>query len=319
MTRDLAPAEAGAAAVGLDPALTGAWLRAYHGALARRLVHEAGRLGSVDAGAGGVDGVRWLHPRAVWAARVAVDRPDLVGALDGPAVGAMLAQGRGAAPPLEHIGADRDEPWSRWGVDRLAVQVNQFGPQAPLRLAAVPLGTRQANVDQALALLADLWPEAATEFHLQVRAVVHVDGGWSESATADELFGAIFLGERHDDSVAAAFEMAVHESAHLALVLRNRFQPFVTNGTEMARHPLRPDLRPISGAVHAAYALARMATGLARWRDERDAPAEVALRADVALENLLGTMGVLRERAAWTHAGRAWFTRLEQHAEVLVG
>lgn len=316
MTRDLAQAEAGAAAVGLDTALTGAWLRAYHGAVARRLVHEAGRSGWTDADAGDADGVRWLHPRAVWAARVAVARPDLVGG-QRVAVRDMLAQGRGAEPALEHIGADGDEPWLRWGVGTVDDQVTRLWPQAPLRLAAVPLGARRANVDQALALLADVWPEAATEFHLLVRAVVHVEGGGFKSATADEVFGAIFLGERYNENVVAAFEMAVHESAHLALVLRNRFQPFVTNGKEMAGHPLRPDPRPISATVHAAYALARMATGLARWR-ERDAPDEVAERADVALENLRGAMGVLRERAAWTDAGRTWSTRLEQHAEALV-
>jgi HEXXH motif-containing protein len=314
VTRPAAAPSCTAAAVGLDPGRTAAWLRAYHGALAVRLVHQATRLGWADTGAGRAYGVRSLHPRAVWAARVAVEQPDLV-ADGGLPVSDLLAASRTPSAAPEHVGADRDEPWARWGVATVDAQVTQLWPQPPMRLAAAPLGSRRTNVDRALAVLYRVWPEAATELRLQVRAVVHVEGGGFRSATADEVFGAVFVGERYNDSVPAAFEMLVHESAHLALVLRRRFQPFVTNGADLAGHPLRPDPRPVSGTVHAAYALARMATGLALWRDEGGAPAEVARRAEESLANLVGAVAVLREKAAWTDEGRAWFARLEQHTE----
>ncbi|WP_225837715.1 hypothetical protein [Streptomyces sp. NK08204] len=37
-----------------------------------------------------------------------------------------------------------------------------------------------------------------------------------------------------------------------------------TNGDAMVTHPLRPEPRPVAGAVHAAHVLARMTYGLAR-------------------------------------------------------
>lgn len=304
-------------AADIDPRVSSSLTVAYYQALARRLVHEAERLGWAAPGSADPGDVRWLHPGAVWAARIAARDPAL---LDGQAVPvrAMLDEGRGPAPVLEHVGAGTAERWVGWGVENLASYAQRIDVDDRLRLAPVPLGDRRRHVDEALAVLADVWPEAAVEFHSYVRSIVHVQGAMFGSASFDEVFGAVFVGDRYLDTVPAAFEMVLHEGGHHALFLRARFEPFVTNGDEMAMHPLRDDPRPISGTLHAAYVLARMATGLARWRDgDPDAPAEVAERAEQCRADLCTTIAVLGDKAAWTDAGRAWFARLEDRAGAL--
>lgn len=301
----------------IDPRVSRSLTAAYYGALARRLVHEAERLGWSAPGSGDAEGVRWLDPGAVWAARIAAKDPALVEG-EQVAVGDMLSEGRGPAPAVRHVGADGTERWTRWGVDNLASYATRIAVDNRLRLAAVPLGERRRHVDDALDVLAHVWPEAAQEFRYYVRAIVHVQGAMFGSASFDEVFGAVFVGDLYLVTVPAAFEMVLHEGGHHALFLRSRFEPFVTNGDEMAQHPLRDDPRPISGTVHAAYVLGRMATGLARWRDAGlDAPAEVAERAEQCSSDLLATIAVLRDKAAWTDAGRAWFDELEDRAAAL--
>lgn len=301
----------------IDPRVSWSLTGAYYGALARRLVHEAERLGWAAPGAAEADGVRWLDPGAVWAARIAAKDPALVEG-EPVAVGDMLAEGRGPAPATRHVGADGGERWTRWGVDNLASYATRIAVDDRLRLAPLPLGHRRRHVDDALDVLARIWPEAALEFRYHVRAIVHVQGAMFGSASFDEVFGAVFVGDLYLVSVPAAFEMVLHEGGHHALFLRSRFEPFVTNGDEMAQHPLRDDPRPITGTVHAAYVLGRMATGLARWRDtDPDAPAEVAERADQCSSDLRATIAVLRDKAAWTSTGGAWFAELEERAAAL--
>lgn len=298
----------------IDPRVTCQLTIIYHRALAQRLAGRGGRNGSARAVPKHVDDVMWLHPRAVWSARIP-DAPTRAG--DG--VPSQPAAHTSWAPPptLEHVTTDNEERWSRWGVDNLADYATRIDAEHRLTLAPAPLGERRSNVDEALEVLRRVWPAAAMEFHFMVRALVHVCGAGFRSATFDEVFGAVFVGESYLGSVPAAFEMVLHEGGHHALFLRNRFEAFVTNGSDMARHPLRNDPRPIAGTVHAAHVLARMATGLARWHDEPDAPLEVEQRGEQALKDLTATLAVLREKAAWTDAGRTYFAELERCASML--
>ena len=115
-----------------------------------------------------------------------------------------------------------------------------------------------------------------------------------------------------------AFSRRLGEAGFLGLTLPKRygghergpFARFVVNGADMAGHPLRADPRPVSGVVHSAHALARMATGLTRWANEPDAPDEVLHRRDVAVRDLSEALDTLAGKAEWTAAGEKYFAAL---------
>lgn len=261
--------------------------------------------------------IDWLHPRSVWAARVGIRYPEQFEA-SRAAVTDDLARGEGERPWVEHLAAGRPpEPWSEWAVSNLQVHTGVVDPTIRVRFMEQPLEPIVDRVNEALGILWRVWPQAAVENHLLVRSLVYVEGGEFQSATFEDVFGAVMVGVQYVQTVPSAFEMLLHEGGHHSLFLRNLYATFVTNADEMVHHPLRHDPRPIKGAVHAAQALARMATGLARWCAEGGAPDEVFRRRDNCVANFRTTLRTLAEHAAWTPAGERYFAGLEQAAAAL--
>ncbi|MET8615581.1 MULTISPECIES: aKG-HExxH-type peptide beta-hydroxylase [Streptomyces] len=284
--------------VGITPAGTMSLVRGHHREILRRL-GSALPAGTEPA---------CLHPGLVWAATSGDDAdPAHVAELAGALADA------GLMPPLEHLtpgGPDALPDWCRWGTGRLLADIRQTHGIGEADFGAPDLTEGIAHLAAARATLRRVWPEAALEMDLLIRVIVHVQGGAFRSATLRPTFGAIYLGSSSIASTPAAFEALLHETGHHALYLRNFFATLVTNGDLMISHPLRPDPRPVSGAVHAAHVLARMAHGLARWAAEPTAPAEVATRRDDALRRLRGTIEALEPAAEWTDDGRRYFDDL---------
>ncbi|GHF63634.1 hypothetical protein GCM10018790_46890 [Kitasatospora xanthocidica] len=305
--------------VGMTPDGTMTLVRSYHREVLRRLEPLLG------------DGPAptCLHPGLVWAAT----RP-AAGDAAGPAAGdgrpedpadgpapdpARTAElvrelsTAGLMPPLRHLtpdGTAADPDWCRWGTGQLQADIRRTGGTGDADFGTLDPTEGIATLEAARQTLRRVWPEAALETDLLIRVIVYVRGGAFRSATLRPTFGAVYLGTSSVESPAAAFEALLHETGHHALYLRNFFETYVTNGDVLVSHPLRPDPRPVSGAVHAAHVLARMAHGLARWSAEPDAPPEAAARRDDALRRLRGTVEALEPAAEWTDRGRAWFDDL---------
>jgi hypothetical protein len=279
----------------IDPALTECLARI-------RCRTVAQRLWASDDGLAGDSrrDVVWLHPRDVWTKAA-------------PPPAARIGQ----HPALEHLPGPQLESWCAESVATLERDVKRVDPSQSLTLSERLTARSRAKVEQALAVLRRLWPEAAYESHLLVRAIVYVDSELFRSATLNAAFGAIYAGRSSLTSVPAAFEMLLHETGHHALYLRTFFDRLVTNGTHLASHPLRPDPRPISGVLHSAHVLARMATGLTRWAQESGAPQETGERADQAVERLAQSLDVLEHEARWTERGEVFFANLSRAAKAL--
>lgn len=293
-------------------AMVGYLARVYHRAVAQQLwgyhTHSLAADHQAD-----VEALKWLHPRSIWAARVASIDQDLfescwaAAALD-------LERGESDIPPVEHVATERSEPWCQWGVQGVEDNGKVVNRSMSLRLAKSPV---TQPITDAITILQRVWPAIALETHFLVRCLVYVDGSHFRSATFQQIFGAIFVGEGSLESVTTAFEMLLHEGGHHSLYLRNGFDEFVTNGLDTVRHPLRPDPRPVKGALHAAQALARTAAGLYRWCLEPEAPGEAQARRDVTTDHLAETLGILREKARWTPLGEEFFSNLVACLEML--
>ncbi|WKX73973.1 HEXXH motif-containing putative peptide modification protein [Streptomyces sp. XD-27] len=215
-------------------------------------------------------------------------------------------------PPLDHIvlGASPCPDWCQWGVQQLLADIRRTSGAGDADFGTPGMQKGIEHLEAARETLRRVWPEAALEADLLIRVIVYVQGGAFRSGTLRQTFGAIYLGTSSVESTPAAFEALLHETGHHALYLRNQFETFVTNGDAMVSHPLRPDPRPVAGAVHAAHVLARMAFGLTRWSREPTAPPEVSERRDDALRRLRGTIEALEPVADWTDRGRLYFDDL---------
>ncbi|MGW2565348.1 aKG-HExxH-type peptide beta-hydroxylase [Streptomyces sp. NPDC001537] len=297
----------------MAPQNTARLARGFYQHLARRVVSglpngDAEALIPSDA-----KGVMWLHPRSVWAATtlgVAGVREEYVAE-----VRSDLGRATTPPPPLEHLGA-RDG--GLWSTEVLQSFQSDMAAPAPTVALRPVVGAMTEPVAAATAVLRRVWVEAAVEVHLLIRAIVHVEGGNLVSASEQRSFGAIYVGEGSLRSIPAAYEMLLHETAHHSMFLRNSYAGFVTNGSEMASHPLRADPRPVAATVHAAHALAAMAEGLSRWSAEPGAPSECYERRDQALDRLSRTTAVLKEKARWTAAGEQYFASLLQRERRLL-
>jgi hypothetical protein len=290
----------------------------YHRRLARRLWTSLADQGTPPDGPNGWRQVTWLHPRAVRMATVGPVDAQALRAAD--ANGALYTvDGGPPRPPLEQLPQRDDAPWLEESVRYLEQDLRTVNDAQSLTPSRQLVRSSRPHVDQAVDVLARVWPEAAQEFRTLVQSMVYMDGTVFRSATVQQTFGAIYVAPLSVGSVAAAFETLLHETGHHALYLRNSFAPFVRNGSAMAAHPLRPDPRPIFGVVHSAHVLARMATGLHRWTVDADAPDEAHQRRDEALKNFSQSLDILGRKAEWTAQGMDYFKDLRACEDSLRG
>ncbi|MDX8146938.1 HEXXH motif-containing putative peptide modification protein [Lentzea sp. BCCO 10_0061] len=293
----------------MSPGATDALATVYHRRLGRRLWSSLAEQGTPPAGPDGWRQLTWLHPSVVRMVTTGPIDADALHAAD--ANGAMYTVAGGPPrPPLEHLPERDGVPWLEESVRYLEHDIQMVDAAQSLTLSRQLAESSQPHVDQAVDVLAHVWPAAAQEFRTLVQSIAYVDGTVFRSATVEQTYGVIYAAPQSLGSVAAAFEMLLHETGHHALYLRNSFGPFVLNGSALASHPLRPDPRPIFGVLHSAHVLARMATGLHRWTVDADAPDEAHERREQALKNLSQSLDVLGREAEWTTQGIDYFKDL---------
>jgi HEXXH motif-containing protein len=261
-----------------------------------------------------MDGVLWLGPELHFYAAVAERHPDEIADL--PArLREMLARNRGPGTELTAVTAG-DGPW--W-VSSLIASMNRDIGAVDKTGAISSAGRTQADeclrtVRRAQSILAAAWPGAAVEVDLLVRSIVPVVSHAYNSGCMFDYFGAVLVSTRTLKSDEAAVEFLLHETGHTVHHLMSAFTKYVENGDELVVHPLRPDPRPVSGTLHAAFSLYRMSEGLSRLADHGFGSSEQEERFVMHRDNLRHTLDVLGESAQWTPAGEKLFSNLSARA-----
>lgn len=173
----------------------------------------------------------------------------------------------------------------------------------------------KARIKAALRLLRDGFPEMHDEIQALVSDIVIAADGGADGhpfggASSFMLWGAALLNAlQHRDRLEAAIGLA-HESGHTLLFGFSADGPLVSNpDEERFGSPLREDLRPMDGIVHATYVIARMHQTLARLLDAGvlDEVESAAAREDLAYHARCFTEGdaTIRESGLLTDTGRA--------------
>lgn len=299
----------------IDSQRTARLAAVYYRSLAQRLWSRLPELNAeLPAGA---KQVRWMHPRTVFAAMT-------IGTNRQPSEFALrkveypdLFDPQAAVPKVE-LFSNVDESWCRDSLDKLVGARSDVGANQPIRLVSELPADYQQCFDDAVRVLFRVWPEAAVEFCLFIRCMVYVDGYEFGSATLPDTFGAIYADTAELNSVPSAFEMILHETAHHSLCVKNAFERFVLNESDLVSHPLRTDPRPIEGTLHAALVLTRITTGLSRWCREPSAPDEARLDLADMTAKLGATLDVLGEKTEWTPPGAEFFGTLQAWRSELV-
>jgi hypothetical protein len=289
----------------IDPASFDAMARIFSRNLARE--YDRGSLGSAGSAHRGWKAIGWLDPAIVWwvlrGSRIGSPRP---GPLD-PRFRDIRPSHTTCVPS---VGL---EAWASDVVARLGENVDGLDDDT-----AGPTVAGPTDLD-VIGLLRDAewcldasWPEERRLVGCLVRSLICIDAGPLRSGSDLIAFGAIFVNPRKVRSTLDLVEVLLHETAHHELFLRNVFTPYLKNPKELTHHPLRPDARPMAGALHAAVALGRMAMGL-RKVAETWPSTDVDARATRCKALLATTMNAL-EAAEWTVEGQAFYESIREWA-----
>jgi HEXXH motif-containing protein len=197
-------------------------------------------------------------------------------------------------------------------------------PLAVAPVAAQELASAKQRLAETCLLLDSAVPELIGEIRRLVRDIIFVVSEPRSGelvfhgASTFYLWGALFLNmRRHPDRVSMA-EGLTHEAAHSLLLGYTLGAPLVENdASERFPSPLREDLRPMDGIVHATYVLARMHYCIERLLSsdaltdlERD-QLEAAKRRRKA--EYLDGLNVVASHARFTDAGTAIFAGAQKY------
>jgi HEXXH motif-containing protein len=127
------------------------------------------------------------------------------------------------------------------------------------------LAETRVRVDAAFDLLDRGFPEMSGEIRELLREIAIAQGPEDpkaptfDGASSYMLWGAILLNARGQKTVLDTAQALAHESGHNLLFGLCVSGPLVENADdELFSSPLRSDLRPMDGVVHATYVVARM-------------------------------------------------------------
>lgn len=284
-------------------------------------------------------GVRWAGDDAAWRDRLLATRSapprlwacyhDMVQAVvraDEAAVTAAIAEllcglpGRSATPGRVLALDDADLRESDAARYRAVIDNN---PAQPLGLIS-PSHTEVARIGallpeaRSLLVAADavLLDEVDVLGHEVVLATSAGPGAFGGAATVF-LWGAVVLNPALVPDRVTLVESLAHETAHALLFGLTAGADLTTNPPE-ERHasPLRPDLRPIEGIVHATYVLARMNYALAKLQEVNALTAaeraQVAVKLERNAANYRAGLATVDAHARFTAEGAAIFDACRQ-------
>lgn len=169
------------------------------------------------------------------------------------------------------------------------------------------------NVNAALALIGQLDPELLAEVQEHVQYICVFDGEGVLGVSTPKAFGSIYIRRTSGELPLPYYvEHVVHEAAHTHLNALLCLAPLVLNPNgELYSSPLRSDLRPMHGILHATFVLWRVLHVFDRWVEEaRDAPicdrvGELRVKFNEGVE-------VIKRYGRLTAAGKEFFASLRE-------
>jgi hypothetical protein len=177
---------------------------------------------------------------------------------------------RALPPPAERVDAHprRGPDVATWPALLAVLPRELLRPLIPSGRSAdagpdVPPAVRREELGRALALLDEVWPEAAREVAFLVRSVAYTEGATGRLASGSSALCPFVVAIACGRGLWPGFlaDTLVHEASHIKLRLAMLVAPMVRdNGTPRYRHPWRADLRPpeaILVACHAFVAIHR--------------------------------------------------------------
>ena len=242
--------------------------------------------------------------------------PELYNAVGGrgleeAALDDMIERNPGLSSRIRAITTDSHLDWPGDVVGVMNREVDKTYESMTLRLSTPAEATPAIErVDEALLWLTAAWPAVVAETRILISDILYLSGGGFRSATPRRFFGAMLIGVECATSVEAAAEMLLHETGHTVLYLKSAVDRYVDNGAELVRHPLRREPRPVYGALHAAFAMYRVAHGMRKLGEYGYRSPEVEARRAENLANLTATLRTLEQHAKWTARGRQLFESL---------
>lgn len=211
--------------------------------------------------------------------------------------------------------AARRLPWALEGLVRLDRQIQEDqGVDAQLGLDNVLAEPAERLLYEAVECLHRFWSPAARQIERLVQEIVWFSAPKQESSTDPSVFGAVYLNPTPRWTVPWFVEVMLHETAHLSLYIKQSIDPLVVNAQERTHSPFRPDLRPMTGVLHATFVLTRMVHGLSLYVSSNEALPDKegahSLLGDIwpRLENGLET---LRTKARFSPKGEELFRSFE--------
>ena len=129
-------------------------------------------------------------------------------------------------------------------------------------------------------------------------------------ASSFQIWGALFLKPYPHGNRAAIVEQLAHETSHALLFGLSKGKPLVRNEPdEVYPSPIRQDLRPMDGVVHATYVIARMHYAMSQLLQSgllTPEEAEVARATrDAHRAHYQNGLAVVETNAKWTEVGEA--------------
>lgn len=120
-----------------------------------------------------------------------------------------------------------------------------------------------AKLREAMDLIAAIWPHAAKELDVASLGVAWIESpsGRVESSSDPKSFGIVHVNAEFFAKV-SSHELAtslVHEAAHHALFVETSIDPLIPDDFKTPVYsPLRQEMRPAIGVLHAAFSISRM-------------------------------------------------------------
>lgn len=224
-----------------------------------------------------------------------------------------------AAPSrqIRTIGNPEHEVWAARYRRIIADDPDNEAVHLPFNSEELPPALKR--LASAFALIEDGVPELAAELSQLLREVIlahrHTEYGLEPDITGASSFyiwGAAFINFTDLPTRLSLAEALTHEAAHSLLFGMTLGAPLVVNDVATRYiSPLRDDMRPMDGVVHAAYVLARLTFFLEKLlqADVLDADEKVLAQAQILRhrQGFAGALEVIQIGAKFTSTGEAAF------------
>jgi hypothetical protein len=211
-----------------------------------------------------------------------------------------------SAMPLPDLLALEREEFSGFPMAAPGRFLLRFGVGDTPQVAYVPAeevaGGPNESLKEALRLIDAFWPEAGVEIRAALLGVAWIaspDGG-VVSGCGPKQFGLVNLNAGHFRG-ASAHQLStalIHETAHHALFVETARDPLIPQDfAKMLWSPLRKEMRPAIGVLHAVFTVARIGQWAKRMREADPGPfvsAEIERLREKYFSGIRETMGHLK-------------------------